>query len=59
MPAGFENCEEKGGRIRTVKGKRYGCSENQYRHICFLDGKAYLGEIHTKKKQGKTVLTRG
>lgn len=46
MPAGFDSCVAKGGRVRTKKvGKR------KYLHICFKDGKSYSGEVHTKKKK--------
>jgi len=48
MPVAFEACVAAGGRVRTVKGKKYGCSKGQYRHVCFLKGKSYLGEIKTK-----------
>lgn len=44
MPAGFEMCRKKGGRIRTKK-----IGKNKYMHICWLNGKSYAGEVHTKK----------
>lgn len=44
MPAGFDNCKAKGGRIRTKK-----IGKNKYMHICWLNGKSYAGEVHTKK----------
>jgi len=49
MPQAFEMCRAAGGRVRTVTGNRYGCGKNQYRRICFLKGKSYLGEIKTRK----------
>jgi len=52
MPAQFNNCVKQGGRIKTVIGKDYGCGQNEYRHICFKNGKSYLGEIK-KHKKGK------
>ena len=45
MPAGFEMCRSKGGRIRTKK-----INSKKYMHICFLDGKSYPGEVKTYKK---------
>jgi len=45
MPAGFELCVKKGGRVRTLK-----LSRGRYRHICYLNGKSYRGEIKTKKR---------
>jgi len=52
MPASFINCVKQGGRVKTIKGKnkKYGLEKGQYRYICFLDKKMYLGEIKTKKK---------
>ena len=50
MPAGFNRCVKSGGRVRTVKGKKFGCGKGQYRHICFQNGKSYMGETKTKEK---------
>ena len=46
MPAAFENCVKKGGRVRrkTLSGGRY-------INICFINGKSYAG--HTKKSKTK------
>ena len=46
MPAAFNACVSKGGRVRTkkLKGKRY-------MHICYLGGRSYAG--HVKVKKGK------
>jgi len=44
MPAAFEACVRKGGRVRTKK-----LSGGRYMHICFLNGKSYAGEV--KKRQ--------
>jgi len=46
MPAGFDKCRAKGGKIRT---KTVG--KNKYMHICILNGKTYAGEVKTKKKK--------
>ena len=46
MPAGFDRCVKNGGRVRTKK-----LPNGKYMHICWLDGKSYAGEIHTKKKR--------
>lgn len=44
MPVAFENCVKKGGRVR-----RKTLSGNRYINICFIGGKSYAGETHTKK----------
>jgi len=46
MPKAFEDCEAKGGKIRTMK-----LSGNRYMHICILKGKSYRGEIKEKKSK--------
>jgi hypothetical protein len=46
MPADFERCVAKGGRVRTKK-----LSKNRYMRICFLDKKSYAGEVKKKKKK--------
>jgi len=51
MPKSFERCVAEGGRVRTVKGKRFGLKENEYRHICFKDGKSFMGEVKKKEKK--------
>lgn len=53
MPAGFDNCRAKGGRIVTVTGpdKRYGLKKGEYKHVCILKGEFHQGE--TKVKGGK------
>jgi len=48
MPAGFDRCVKRGGRVRTLK-----LSGRKYRHICYLNGKAYLGKVKTKKRSKK------
>jgi len=48
MPQGFNKCVKNGGRVRTKK-----LSGGRYMHICWLNGKSYAGEIHTKKKKSK------
>jgi len=48
MPADFERCVKRGGRVRTLKLKG-----NKYIHICYLNGKSYRGEVKTKKKASK------
>jgi hypothetical protein len=49
MPASFERCVEKGGRVRTVTGpsRRYGLERGQYRHVCFLGNMMFQGEVKT------------
>ena len=52
MPAGFEWCVKHGGRVRTMtEGAEI--KKGQYRHVCFLKGKSYLGELKTKKEKSK------
>lgn len=46
MPAGFELCVKRGGRVRTKK-----VGKNKYMRICYLNGKSYPGEVKTKKKK--------
>lgn len=46
MPAAFENCVKKGGKVRTIKLKG-----DKYMHVCYLNGKAYDGEVKTKKEK--------
>ena len=48
MPAGFDRCVARGGRVRTKK-----LSGGRYIHICFLNGKSYAGEVKTAKKATK------
>lgn len=48
MPADFDRCVKRGGRVRTVKLK-----DGRYRHICFIDNKGYPGEAKTKEKKAK------
>lgn len=54
MPAAFDNCVKKGGRVRTVTGpnKRYGLKAGEYVHVCILAGNFYRGEVK-KKESGK------
>jgi len=46
MPAAFENCVRKGGRVRTKKLKG-----GKYMKICFLGGKSYPGHVERKKSK--------
>jgi len=46
MPAGFNMCRSKGGRIRRIVPK-----QGVYINICYLGNKAYRGEVHHVKKQ--------
>lgn len=47
-PRAFEECRKNGGKIRTKK-----LSNNRYMPICYLNGKSYPGEVHTKKSTTK------
>lgn len=55
MPADFEKCVKKGGRVRTVTGpnKQFNLEKNQYCHVCFLKGDMFKGEVKTKLRKGK------
>jgi len=44
MPAAFDECVAKGGRVRT---KDLGAGK--YIHICFYNGKSFAGEVRQKK----------
>lgn len=55
MPAAFNSCVARGGRVRTVVPKK-----GTYLHVCYKGGQSYSGEVkHTKgttmskKKKGK------
>lgn len=45
MPLAFEKCIKSGGRVRTVK-----IGKSKYRHVCYLNGKSYQGEVKIKSK---------
>jgi hypothetical protein len=49
MPAGFDNCVKRGGRVRTKS-----VGKGRYMHICFLNGKSYAGEVKTRQTTKKT-----
>lgn len=50
MPKEFTDCIKNGGKVRTKK-----LGGGKYIYICFLNGKSYAGETHTKaeSKKGK------
>lgn len=48
MPAEFDSCRKRGGRIRTKR-----IDKDRYMHICFIDGKSYPGEVRMYKKLPK------
>lgn len=60
MPADFEKCVSDGGRVRTVSGpdKEHGLGKGEYVKYCYKNGKSFRGEVHKKKKKGKSYLTR-
>lgn len=58
MPKAFEACVSAGGAVRTVSGRRYGCGNGQYRHICVYKGKTYLGYIKNKKEKYERKKSR-
>lgn len=44
MPANFNACVDKGGRVRTKKLKG-----SKYIHLCFDKSGSHAGEVKTKK----------
>lgn len=44
MPKEFDMCRQKGGKIITKK-----VNGKQYMHICYLNGKAYAGDVKEYK----------
>jgi hypothetical protein len=50
MPASFDRCIRKGGRVRTMKR-----TKGTYRRICYYGGKSYAGE----EKRVKMKQSRG
>jgi len=48
MPADFDHCVKKGGRVRTIS-----LSKSKYVHVCYLKGKSYRGEVKVKKANKK------
>lgn len=58
MPAGFDRCQKRGGRVRTVTGpdKDFQLERGEYRHVCFLDGEAHWG--YKKKNQKAEAMRR-
>lgn len=53
MPKQFDDCVDKGGKVRRVSGpsKKHGLKADEYVNFCVLNGKTYRG--HVKKKGGK------
>ena len=53
MPAAFNRCRNRGGRIRTISGpnKKMGLKDDEYLHICIeKGGKVVRGEKKRKLK---------
>lgn len=48
MPLEFDNCVANKGRVRTIK-----IGATKYMHVCYLKGKSFQGEVHTKKTKKK------
>ncbi len=44
MPADFDRCVKRGGKVRTKK-----VGKNKFMHICFIDGKSFAGEVKVRK----------
>lgn len=58
MPAAFDRCRAKGGRVRTISGPddEWGLGEDEYMRICVLGGKVYPGHRATKKSEHVVVV---
>jgi hypothetical protein len=50
VPAAFENCVKKGGKVRTIVVNK---KKGKYMHVCYKGGKSYPGEVHTKKSKAE------
>ncbi len=46
MPKAFLECVKKGGKVRTIKPKG---RPDVYIKVCYINGKAYPGEVHYVK----------
>jgi len=46
MPAAFDSCVKRGGRVRTKK-----VGKDKFMHICFIDNKSFAGEVKTRKSK--------
>lgn len=55
MPKPFDDCVKNGGKVRTISGKsrKFGLKEDEYIHICFLNGQMFLGEKKQKNAKSK------
>lgn len=63
MPASFEACRKRGGKVRTVSGpdKRLKLAEEEYMPVCMLEGKVFPGykkTNHLSKAMGKKGASR-
>jgi hypothetical protein len=50
MPAAFDNCVKKGGKVRTVTIDK---KKGTYMHVCYLNNKSYPGEVRKKKSKAE------
>jgi len=48
MPAAFDRCQAKGGKIFTKS-----LPNGKYQHYCVLNGKRYYGYVKSKKSETK------
>ena len=48
MPAAFERCVKRGGKVRTID-----LPDGKYMRVCWLDGKAYSGHVKKRRKRAK------
>lgn len=64
MPADFERCRKRGGKVRTITpdhplGRKHHLKKGQYMTYCFLGKKSYPGEIHSKTAEALKGGSRG
>lgn len=53
MPANFEACVRRGGRVRTRK-----LGKGRYVHVCFADGQSWAGEVKTTEEHKELMRGR-
>lgn len=54
MPADFDACVKKGGKVRTIN-----VNDSQYMHVCYIGGKSHHGEVLHKAKASEDPLMQG
>ena len=52
MPQSFDNCQKRGGKIRTKD-----LGNGKYIHICYKGGKSFAGYVKTKQNASRNKET--